>query len=116
VIVSPLSPSGSPRRLLLSASVSPNQRPLASRSVSVCEPLHLEAETKRHHEAEEKVGDLKIANARLEERIANTNKRADELRDQFTRLEGEPAGELARLAQSKEEPKGRQGPSPKKST
>jgi chromosome segregation ATPase len=89
---------------------------LASRSVSVCEPLHLEAETKRHHEAEEKVGDLKIANARLEERIANTNKRADELRDQFTRLEGEPA----RLAQSKEEPKealeGRQGPSPKKST
>jgi septal ring factor EnvC (AmiA/AmiB activator) len=60
--------------------------------------------------------DLKIANARLEERIANTNKRADELRDQFTRLEGE----LARLAQSKEEPKeapeGRQAPSPKKST
>jgi predicted nuclease with TOPRIM domain len=75
----------------------------------------LEAETRRHREAEEKMGDLKIENARLEERIANTDKRADELRDQVTRLEGE----LARLAQSKEMPKAsapRARPSPKKST
>ena len=75
----------------------------------------LEAETKRHREAEEKMGELKIANARLEERIANTERRADELRDQVTRLEGE----LARLAQSKEMPKAsapRARPSPKKST
>jgi chromosome segregation ATPase len=76
----------------------------------------LEAETKRRREAEEKMGDLKIENARLEERIANTGKRADELRDQVTRLEGE----LARLAHKHGEapkasaPKAR--PSPKKST
>jgi septal ring factor EnvC (AmiA/AmiB activator) len=75
----------------------------------------LEAETKRHHEAEEKIGDLKIENARLEERIANTDKRADELRDQVTRLEGE----LARLAQTKgeakEEPPKASAPKPKPS-
>ena len=69
---------------------------------------------KRHRGAEEKVGELRIENARLEERIANTQMRADELRDQVTRLEGE----LARLAQSKEEPKEapkpRQKPAPKK--
>jgi colicin import membrane protein len=69
----------------------------------------LEAETRRHREAEEKMGDLKIANARLEERIANTDKRADELRDQVTRLEGE----LARLAQSKGAPKQEPKPKPK---
>ena len=76
----------------------------------------LEAETRRHREAEEKMGDLKIANARLEERIANTEKRADELRDQVIRLEGE----LARLAQQKgEAPKAsapKPKPAPKKST
>ena len=62
------------------------------------------------------MGDLKIANARLEERIANTEKRADELRDQVIRLEGE----LARLAQQKgEAPKAsapKPKPAPKKST
>jgi len=62
----------------------------------------LEAETKRHREAEEKMGELKIANARLEERIANTDKRADELRDQ-----------VARLAQSKGAPKQEPKPKPK---
>ncbi|MEJ2387662.1 MAG: hypothetical protein P8Y27_10290 [Chromatiaceae bacterium] len=46
---------------------------------------------------------LRIENARLEERIANTERRADELRDQTTRFEGE----LARLAQQKEGPKQR---------
>jgi colicin import membrane protein len=61
----------------------------------------LESETKRHREAEKKMGGIRIENARLEERIANTERRADELRDQVTRLEGE----LARLAQSKETPK-----------
>ena len=40
------------------------------------------------------MGHLKIENARLEERIASTHRRADELRDQVTR----PGGELARLA------------------
>jgi colicin import membrane protein len=76
----------------------------------------LEAETKRHREAEEKMGDLRIENARLGERIANTERRADELRDQVTRLEGE----LARLAQSKEtqkeRPATRSKPTPKKPT
>jgi colicin import membrane protein len=75
----------------------------------------LEAETKRHREAEEKMGELKIENARLAERIANTEKRADELRDQVTRLEGE----LARLAQSKGAPKASAPelrPAPKKPT
>jgi colicin import membrane protein len=76
----------------------------------------LEAETKRHREAEEKMGGLRIENARLAERIANTERRADELRDQVTRLEGE----LARLAQSKgaptQEPKPKPKPAPKKPT
>jgi hypothetical protein len=63
----------------------------------------LEAETKRHREEQERMGDLKIENARLEERIANTERRADELRDQVTRLEAE----LARLARSTE---GRKAP------
>jgi len=78
----------------------------------------LEAETKRHREAEEKMGGLRIENARIEERIANTERRADELRDQVTRLERE----LARLAEKKGEPKEeptepakpRQRPAPKK--
>jgi colicin import membrane protein len=76
----------------------------------------LEAETKRNRQAEEKMSGLRIENARLEERIANTEKRADELRDQVTRLEGE----LARLAHKQGEapkasaPKAR--PSPKKPT
>jgi septal ring factor EnvC (AmiA/AmiB activator) len=73
-----------------------------------------EAETKRHREAEEKMSDLRIENARLEERIANTERRAEELRDQVTRLEGE----LARLAQQKNEskpaPKPRDKPASKK--
>jgi chromosome segregation ATPase len=63
---------------------------------------------KRHREAEEKLGD----------RLANTEKRADELRDQVTRLEGD----LARLAEKKGEPKEeptepakpKQRPAPKK--
>ena len=63
----------------------------------------LEAETKRHRQAGETMSGLRIENARLEERIANTERRADELRDQVTRLEGE----LARLAQQKEGPKQR---------
>jgi hypothetical protein len=52
---------------------------------------------KRHRAAEERLGDLKIENARLEERIANTERRADELRNQVTCLERE----LARLAEQK---------------
>jgi len=76
----------------------------------------LEAETKRHREAEEAMGGLRIENARLEERIANTERRADELREQVARLEGE----LARLAQSKgapkQEPKPKPKPAPKKPT
>jgi predicted nuclease with TOPRIM domain len=63
----------------------------------------LEAETKRHRQAGETMSGLRIENARLEERIANTERRADELRDQTTRFEGE----LARLAQQKEGPKQR---------
>ena len=62
------------------------------------------------------MGGIRIENARLEERIANTDKRADELRDQVTRLEGE----LACLAQSKgapkQEPKPKPKPAPKKPT
>ena len=58
--------------------------------------------TKSFPSFEEKMGDLKIANARLEERIANTDKRADELRDQ-----------VARLAQSKGAPKQEPKPKPK---
>jgi chromosome segregation ATPase len=69
----------------------------------------LEAETKRHRESEEKMGGLRIENARLEERIANTERRADELRDQVIRLEGE----LARLAQQKGEAPKASAPKPK---
>ncbi len=42
---------------------------------------------------------LRVENARLEERVANTERRADELRHQVERLEGE----LARLAAMKRE-------------
>jgi hypothetical protein len=56
---------------------------------------------------------LRIENARLEERIANTERRADELSDQAT----PPRDELARLAQKKPEPKElpkpRQRPAPR---
>jgi septal ring factor EnvC (AmiA/AmiB activator) len=65
----------------------------------------LAEEEKRHREAADEMGNLKIENASLEERVANTERRADELRAQVTRTEGE----LVRLAQVKgapwEEPK-----------
>ena len=63
-----------------------------------------EAETKRHREAEEKMGDLRIENARLEERIANTEKRADELRDQVTRLRMSSPASRNRKVRPREHP------------
>lgn len=71
----------------------------------------VETETKRHRQAEEKMGDLRIENARLEERIANTERRADELRDQVTRMEGE----LARLAKTTGAAREAAAPKPKHS-
>ena len=47
--------------------------------------------------ADQENGNLRVENARLAERVANTEKRADELRAQVERLEGE----LARLAGAK---------------
>ena len=52
--------------------------------------------------ADQENGNLRVENARLAERVANTEKRADELRAQVERLEGE----LARLAGAKEPKKG----------
>lgn len=61
----------------------------------------------------EEVTKLRVENARLEERVANTEKRADELRAQVERLEGE----LARLAEIQrrvvEEPAGKGTAPPK---
>ncbi len=57
----------------------------------------LEKERKGHQQAQKDLSKLEIENARLEERVENTTERADELRDQVKRLEGE----LARLAQEK---------------
>lgn len=62
--------------------------------------------------AQEEVSRLRVENARLDERVANTEKRADELRAQVERLEGE----LARLAQAKEAPKPKEKPAPQKSS
>lgn len=61
----------------------------------------------------EEVTKMRVENARLEERVANTEKRADELRAQVERLEGE----LARLAEMQrrvvEEPAGKGTAPPK---
>lgn len=47
----------------------------------------------------DEVSKLRVENARLEERVANTEKRAEELRAQVERLEGE----LTRLAERKQD-------------
>jgi hypothetical protein len=69
----------------------------------------LAEEEKGRREAQEAMSKFQIENARLEERVANTEKRAEELRVQVERLEGE----LARLAQAKEEPKPKERPAPR---
>ena len=65
----------------------------------------LDDERKSHEEAKERLTQLQVENARFEERVANTEKRANELNDQVKRLEKE----LARLAQEKTKPAAKKG-------
>ncbi|MGA7979453.1 MAG: hypothetical protein WCA32_04405 [Chromatiaceae bacterium] len=58
------------------------------------------------------MSDLKIANARLEARIANTERRANELRDRVTRLDGELARIAEKKGEEKDEPKPKARPAP----
>jgi septal ring factor EnvC (AmiA/AmiB activator) len=57
----------------------------------------LEQEGARYRKATDDLTDLRVTNARLEERVANTTKRGDELAEQVSRLEEH----LAQLAEEK---------------
>lgn len=62
----------------------------------------LKDEETRHRQVKDEAGELRIENARLTERIANTQARAEELREQVARLEAE----LSKLAHTKRAAKG----------